>query len=102
MTDKLIEPINQNAEFTSAVGIAVDFGPVYETRATESVNMLRLEASLNFGFIRNTGVEVVISDVPLDIREANVRAICDWFESRLRYWIARGEAAWHRPAGAAH
>lgn len=51
--------------------------------------MLRMYVSLNQNFIRNTDCVVVVDDVEMDIREANIREMVRWFEQNLRDWVAR-------------
>lgn len=88
-----------NAEFTEDVGL-VGFGlngvpgTMFTRSALVNEKMLRMTVDMNKSFIRNTGTEVTIPgnpgnpDLYIDIREAGVRDMVEWFEKTIRDWVA--------------
>lgn len=83
-----------NADFTEEVGLGHhELEPTFTRSSMKNENMLRMSCDFTSHFIRNTGEEVVpngTSRYPsgyLDIREANIQEIVEWFEKTIRDWV---------------
>ena len=82
-----------NSEFTEEIGLPYSSfynSPenIFRRSVLRNDRLLQIRADFNEHFIRTTGVGVIQPEgADLDILEANIQEIVEWFEKQIREWV---------------